>query len=119
MKKIVKTYALFEGRPGHNLPANDGALCLDFDFATKKVVKSKKWQEALTLAKNSEVPVEVRVIITGLTPATTEFLAAFVDCYTFKSWDWYMKPEYDQKPVSLILMHWDKYTNTYWEQQVF
>ena len=119
MQKIIKTYALFDGRPGHDLPPHEGALCLEFDFTTKKVVRSEKWQEALWAGCEAQAPVEIRVIVTGLTPAMTEFVAAFVGCYTFPIWDGYMKPECDQQPVSLVLMHWDRDSGTYWDQQVF
>lgn len=118
MTKLVKTYALFDGRPGHDLPENEGPLCLDFDFAAKKVVRSKHWNEAIQTGCESEIPVEIRVIVTGLTPATTEFVSKFITAHTFPIWDWYMKP-YEQQPVSLVLMHWDRDTGTYWDQQVF
>lgn len=119
MEKIIKTYALFEGRPDHELPPHMGALCLGFDFSAKKVERSPKWNEAILAGHESEVPVEVRVIVTGLTPAMAEFMAAFIGTYTVQIWDWYMKPQYHQQPVSLVLMHWDRETKTYWDQVVF
>ena len=89
-------YTLFQGR--HELPANLGAIRTDFNFTTKKVVKSEHWVSALTELYNGEI---VYLIVTGLTPALTEFLSVI------------------DKNARLILLHYHNATKEYWQQPMF
>jgi hypothetical protein len=111
METITKTYALFEGR--HELPPNEGALCLGFDFATRRVVKSPLWDEAIeTLCKGGQVS----LIVTGLTPALTQFLSEAVT----ERIEYYacFEDAYGIHRGTLLLLHYDSQTGQYWEQVI-
>jgi hypothetical protein len=98
----MATYCLFAGR--HELPANEGQICESFDFTTKKVVKTKLWLKAVQNFCDGE---DVSILVTGLTPALTEFISHLLN----------LPPE-DFKKGSLVLLHYDSSNSTYWEQRV-
>jgi hypothetical protein len=66
----MKTYSLFSGR--HELPENEGALFNSFDFVSFKGNKTELYNKAKEELRNEK---EVSLIVTGLTPALTEFLS--------------------------------------------
>ena len=105
------TYTLFEGR--HDLPENLGAICSGFDFKAKNAVKTHHWVDALNFfcLKTEQISsarqiaaAELRLIVTGLTPALTEFIC---ECAKRK----HLHPK-------LILCHYDKETDSYWDQVI-
>lgn len=89
----MKTFSLFSGR--HELPENLGPICESFDFVNKQANKSDLYNEAVTYNGT------VKLYVTGLTPALTEFLAQRM-----------------KGNNSTILLHFDNSTNTYWEQSL-
>jgi len=89
----MKTYSLFAGR--HELPTNLGPICESFDFANRRANKSDLYDEAV--AYNGTV----KLYVTGLTPALTEFLAQRV-----------------KGSFPTVLLHFDNSTNSYWEQSL-
>ena len=111
--KDMATFCLFAGR--HELPTNEGAICTEFDFATKKVVKSELWQVLLNEGG--------KLLVTGLTPALTEFLAEFSAEHRVRLDDIYHCPEKyynsDYQCPRLTLLHFDAATKEYWEQECF
>lgn len=88
------TYCLFEGR--HQLPTNDGPICEEFLFSKRKTVPTDNWTRALLQLRKGET---IKIYVTGLTASLTEFLA-----------------EARQHPGTIILFHYDRESNTYWEQ---
>lgn len=110
-------YSLFEGR--HDLPQNLGAICTSFDFTTKEVVKSQFWDEAVKTPK-------LTLIVTGLTPALTEFIFARMKHILAKEYmraeDAYMYSvesyEHAQCSYETTLLHYDNTSKEYWEQKV-
>jgi hypothetical protein len=102
-------YALFAAR--HPLPANEGALCLDFNFGMGHMVKSPLWETAMS-------DPNCRVYVTGLTPALTEFIGEFfrhqIQVITASGMGDYWEPT-----ASLTLLHFDRESGTYWEQKIF
>ena len=106
--KEFKTYCLFEGR--HELPKNEGAICTSFDFATKKVVKSSLWLEAVN-------EFHCKIIVTGLTPALTEFISDWCNQWTYNRGDVYAQQD-ALGFAKLILLHFDSQSGEYWEQQI-
>ena len=94
----INIFSLFTGR--HPLPENKGAICSDFDFDRFRAVRSSLWSEALHKLKDGQ---EVRLIVTGLTPALTEFLSE-----AFK----------ENASGKLILLHYNSSTQQYVEQEV-
>lgn len=103
-------YALFEGR--HQLPENEGAICQSFDFVSKSVVKTELWDKAID-------DKECMLLVTGLTPALTQFISEYKSRNTYAIIG--RSPEYPDGltdcPV-ITLLHFDSATNTYWQQDV-
>jgi hypothetical protein len=97
----AKTYCLFNR---HELPANLGAICEGFDFQTFEVKKSPFWKDAV-LAENCEI------IVTGLTPALTQFISAWVNVH--------IRDNYESSEKSLTLLHYNAETKAYVSQQMF
>jgi hypothetical protein len=95
----LTTYCLFSGR--HKLPENQGPLFLEFDFKEFRGVKTSQYFDAIQKIGSGEI---VEVIVTGLTPALTEFIA---DMITFN------------KEGSLNLLHYTSQTESYNRQKVF
>jgi hypothetical protein len=91
--KIENMYSLFEGR--HELPFNKGAIFSSFSFDKREGVKTSLYNELLNEGG--------MLIVTGLTPALTEFLSEFSNSVNFKK-------------NKLTLLHFDSNTKTYWEQ---
>jgi hypothetical protein len=106
--KEFRTFCLFEGR--HELPTNEGAICTSFDFTTKKVVKSSLWLKAVN-------EFNCKLLVTGLTPALTEFISDWSNQWTYNRGD-----AYAQQDVlgfaKLTLLHFDNESGEYWEQRV-
>ena len=105
----VRVFCLFEGR--HPLPPNEGPLYYDFDF-----VEMKAWCRKVVTALNAfENGEQVAVIVTGLTPALTKFISV---AYKHAAW-------IDTNPLeikftgTLILLHWNKRKQEYFEQIIF
>ena len=103
-------FTLFEGR--HTMPPNEGALCSDFDFSTKTAVRAEGWEKALNffsinfkdaLASKEDVNEDLAIVVTGLTPALTEFISVCV------------KRQYHR---GLTLLHYNRDTDSYWQQKV-
>jgi hypothetical protein len=94
----IKTYCLFEGR--HELPSNLGPICSSFDFEAKEPVRTELWDEATTHDGT------VKLYVTGLTPALTQFLS---DRVADSSW---------MANARTFLYHYDSATGEYWEQQI-
>ena len=90
-------FCLFEGR--HNLPPNEGPLYNSFDFNTYRAVPTHNFQRVISLLTNHQ---QVRVYVTGLTPALTQFLSEV--------------REYIHATGDLSLMHYDKELNSYCQQ---
>jgi hypothetical protein len=109
IEKNFKTFCLFEGR--HELPTNEGAICTSFDFITKKVVKSELWK----IARNEP---HCKIIVTGLTPALTEFISDWCSEWTFNRGDLYMNCDMLTGFADLTLLHFDSQSGEYWEQRV-
>ena len=107
MTKEFRTFCLFEGR--HELPTNEGAICSSFDFTTKQVVKSSLWKEAVNEPS-------CKLLVTGLTPALTEFISEWCDKHTYNRGDVYAQQ--DSCWATLILLHFDSQSGEYWEQRV-
>jgi len=111
MEKEKKIYCLFSGR--HILPENLGAIASKFDFTTKEVVKSNLWEKAVEDCFFDGV----KVIVTGFTPALTQFIGDAVKASHFKANDEYM--QFNPCNAGLILLHFDAKTGKYWEQCIF
>jgi hypothetical protein len=106
----MKIYSLFTGR--HDLPDNSGAICESFDFTTNKAIKTPLWNE---LKENGG-----KLIVTGLTPALTEFLSDYTSFNYVPVDDVYHNArdfDADYNHAGLILLHYDKNSNSYWEQK--
>jgi len=111
---MTKTYVLFAAQ--HEVPQNDGALCSDFDFVNFSVVKTENWEAALKFLHKSDS--EVKIIVTGLTPALTEFITAAVKkCNYGEVVDTNYCDVYQLG--RLVLLHWDKSNNDYREQVIW
>ena len=102
----MKTYTLFEGR--HELPSNEGAIFSSFDFDTKKGVETPLYWEAMS----ASIKGGIKLIVTGLTPALTQFLRS-VKLSAVNSHDC---NEEDDTSANVTLLHYDRETNSYWEQ---
>lgn len=98
---MKKTYCLFNR---HALPENLGAICEEFDFETFQVQKSELWKDAV-LAENCEI------IVTGLTPALTQFISAWANVN--------IRDNYNNSEKSLTLLHYNAETKGYVSQEVF
>ena len=107
--KEFRTFCLFEGR--HELPTNEGAICTSFDFATKKVVKSDLWQEAIK-------EIDCKIIVTGLTPALTEFISEWSNNWTYNRGDMFAQQDFYGGFANLVLLHFDSQSGEYWEQKI-
>jgi hypothetical protein len=104
----MTTYCLFEGR--HDLPSNQGAIFSSFDFSTFTGVKTPLYKE---LMNNGG-----KLLVTGLTPALTSFLAQWTT-------RWYCPNHLiaheanmssDVIIPTLVLLHFDNSSKTYVEQ---
>ena len=101
----ITTYCLFEGR--HDLPTNRGPICSEFDWLNNCVIRTPLWDELL---ENGG-----KLIVTGLTPALTEFLIEWRS-----NIDWLLVGvhENDYKPTpQLTLLHYNSSSKSYFEQQ--
>jgi hypothetical protein len=114
---MKNTFVLFTAR--HDVPNNSGALCELFDFTTFKAIKTANWQIALELIKADK---SVAIIVTGLTPALTEFIS---DCYQAALYttrdaaiggQWYGDATFQGH---LSLLHYNKDTMSYVKQVIF
>lgn len=93
-----KVFALFEGR--HELPANSGALYSNSTTGPQGLVRNENcFKEALTALEAGN---PVQVICTGLTAALCDFIAEAIKV----------------KNSTLIVLHHDRETNTYWSQLI-
>lgn len=88
-------FCLFEGR--HNLPPNEGPLYSSFDFDTYKAVPTPNLERVINLLISNQ---QVRIYVTGLTPALTQFLS---DIKQYAG-------------GNLSLMHYDKEKDTFIEK---
>jgi hypothetical protein len=95
----MRTYCLFEGR--HELPENEGALFLEFDFETFRGIKTNNYFEALKEIARGQ---QVTVLVTGLTPALTEFISDAIHVNVNQG--------------SLILLHYNSEKKKYQPQRV-
>ena len=91
MKK-ENTFCLFDGR--HKLPSNLGAIAISFNFERFVTEKSELWNEALKT--------DCKILVTGLTPALTEFIS-----------------EKAKTGTKLVLLHFNNAINDYFEQKIF
>ena len=92
----MKIYCLFLGR--HELPQNEGPIYSSWDFEKNTGVRTPLFNE---LVRNGG-----QLLVTGLTPALTEFLISF-NLYWSSTF---------LLPPKLILLHYDSKTCEYWEQ---
>ncbi len=69
-----KIYTLFSGR--HELPENLGPICTDFNFDSFKAVRSPLWEKCIDDILDGN---KVKIIVTGLTPALTEYLTCVMN----------------------------------------
>ena len=90
-------FCLFEGR--HNLPFNEGPLYSSFDFTTYRAEPTPNLNRVVNLLNDHQ---KVRVYVTGLTPALTQFLSEV---------RWHINATGD-----LTLMHYNKETDSYCQQ---
>lgn len=108
------TYCLFAGR--HELPANEGAICDSFNFESFTVNKSQLWDVAV---KSDDV----RLYVTGLTPALTQFIKEWVKHHLDHDHSLStMSGKMGGDGVirgSLVLLHFNNQTSTYVEQRLF
>lgn len=110
---MENVYCLFEGR--HELPSNKGAICSSFDFTTFKVERSSLWEEAVASD-------DVTIIVTGLTPALTEFIRAWVNNHVTHDYSahvggcWY---GWGVIQGRLSLMHYNNESKDYVVQRMF
>ena len=117
-KKATVTVALFEGR--HELPANEGAICSFFDFDSFRAIRTPLWEKCLETLRNGG---EVKLYVTGLTPALSEFLKEVMKIATsyyiqFES-AYYDPNEPEPDPLGrLVLLQYNKEKNEY-EEQIF
>lgn len=95
-EKPQDTYSLFEGR--HNLPENRGYLFSDFNFNSFNGVKTDFYHEALDRIIKGE---EIKIIVTGLTPALCEFINDVIKYHK-----------------SVILLHYNRDTDEYVSQKI-
>jgi len=98
---MKKTYCLFNR---HELPANLGAICEKFNFDNFQVEKSALWKEAVICEK-------CEIIVTGLTPALTQFISAWANVN--------IRDNYNNSEKSLTLLHYNAETKGYVSQEVF
>ena len=102
----IMVVSLFDSR--HPLPPNQGAICSGFDFINQKAIRTELWQQAVDHVNNGSV---LYLYVTGLTPALTEFTrevlladpknAAYMLDYNF---------------TKVVLLHYDKASDSYWHQ---
>jgi hypothetical protein len=103
----MKIFSLFQDR--HDLPSNDGSICLSFNFSTLTVVKNDdNWNALLNEGG--------KLLVTGLTPALIEFLIVWKNKWYFHTADLYAEWQSDDCP-RLILLHYNNVTKEYWEQK--
>jgi|AACY02.16.fsa_nt_gi hypothetical protein len=101
----MPVYSLFSGR--HKLPENNGALFSDFDFNTFKGVETENYNKAIETLNNGGT---VAVIVTGLTPALTQFIA-----HAFR-----VRNESPHRSnATLSLQHYDRESGDYKPQNIF
>ena len=102
-----KTYCLFSDR--HDLPLNEGSICLSFNFSTLTVIKNdSNWNALLNEGG--------KLMVTGLTPALIEFLIAWKNKWYFHTCDLYAEYQGQDCP-KLLLLHYNNVTKEYWEQK--
>lgn len=95
-------YVLFAAR--HEVPANQGPIWASFDFKTHEPVPYQEGEVCNldevcgTLFDGGQV----HIIVTGLTPALTHFIA--------------LAMRESRGAGKLVLLHHDRDTNSYWEQ---
>ena len=94
-------YSLFDGR--HELPENVGAICSGFNFSTFTVEKTELWDKAL-------YDNDCEIIVTGLTPALTQFISEYV----FQTDGFYNRREI--YTLRLTLLHFNSATKEYVKQ---
>jgi hypothetical protein len=103
----------------HSLPENDGAICTGFDFESFSAVKSPLWDtciDYLTEFENNYDHRELEVIVTGLTPALTQFLAELTQKFMEKTYEGVWLAGYSRK---LKLLHFNAVTSQYVTQEFF
>lgn len=88
--------ALFAGR--HELPAHDYVIYSSFDFERKRAIETPEFGEFVMKATMADFA-DVRVIVTGLTPALIQFLKTY------------------KNHSSITLLHYDIVSKEYWEQK--
>lgn len=110
MENQTKTFCLFNR---HELPENLGAICNDFNFETFAAEKSPLWEQAAN-TENCEI------IVTGLTPALTEFISEWAKRNIYVG-----QIEYGGETLphiennKLVLLHYNNKTNSYVRQAIF
>lgn len=110
MTTQMNTFCLFKGR--HELPANSGPICIDFDFATMKAVPTLLWDAAINQIWSGN---PVNLLVTGLTPALTDFIAA---CNHVPQLESGIVLELSDRG-SLNLLHYNRVTNSYVPQKIW
>ena len=106
LRNTHKVYCLFEDR--HDLPENEGPICKSFDFHKFCVNRHPNWYELLYNGGS--------LIVTGFTPALTEFLEMWVHEHHYRKNDLYAQYKASYVPV-LTLLHYNTNTKQYIKKQ--
>jgi len=112
------TVCLFAGR--HELPVNEGPIVSDFDFTEFKSVQTALWLGCLIHLKKGG---NVRLFVTGLTPALTEFISECNDVHSDQLRQLVLVHNslsygIGSQMGSLILLHRDASTGNFVEQTI-
>lgn len=100
-------FALFADR--HELPPNRGGLYTGFDWRKRRAIRNPTaYTAALDELRHGR---DVRLYVTGLTPALTEFVRVAVRLRL----DW---STIGRRTGGLILLHYNRDERTYFEQRI-
>lgn len=92
----MSTYCLFTGR--HELPVNEGPIFESWDFQNNLGKPTKNYFKLLEQGGE--------LLVTGLTPALTDFLSTYVEMW-----------RQEKDAPKLTLRHYDTQSGKYWAQE--
>lgn len=113
---VMTTVCLFGGR--HDLPENQGAMCIDFNFQTMIPTWSTLAIKIFStfLKEESENREDVLIYCTGLTPAAISLAMKFRDMSQYVDEKYHEGDRWYHGKVSF--MHYNRETGQYVEQVV-
>lgn len=117
---------LFEGR--HTLPGNQGPLFSGVDFKKMEGIKTPLYDRVLSLLRDPYGENEVRIYVTGFTPALVQLLAEYAqegqNCWLNAYDAGNVQDELENVPYAkgtfsnkLILLHYNNETGDYVERR--